>query len=71
MRTRIGKLLCATLAAVPLAACHSHHSSGGTPAAQPATYSATLTGIDIDRTADQQPLPVSSLPAQGATLTVR
>jgi hypothetical protein len=72
MRTGIGKTLCAALAALPLAACHSsHHSDGGTPPTQPVTYGAALTGIDVERTADQQALPVAGIPAQGATLTVR
>ena len=38
--------------------------------AKPATYSATVTGIDIVRTADKQPVAVTSLPAQSAVITV-
>jgi hypothetical protein len=71
MRTRIGKTLCAMLVMALLAACHSGHSGGVGPSPQPATYTATLTDVQIERTADRQPLPVGGLPAQGATLTVR
>ena len=62
----------AVVAAALLAACHSHHSGGsGTPPSQPLTYGATLTEVNIVRTADQQAMPVAGLPAPGATLTVR
>lgn len=34
------------------------------------TYSVTMTGIELVRSADQQDLPVTGLPAEGATLTI-
>ena len=68
MRIKISKTVSMSVAAmVLLAACHSHHSGGsGT-----SPYGATLTEVKIVRTADQQAMPVTGLPAQGATLTVR
>lgn len=73
MRIKISKTVSMSVAAmVLLAACHSHHSGGsGTSPSQPLTYGATLTEVKIVRTADQQAMPVTGLPAQGATLTVR
>lgn len=34
------------------------------------TYSVTLTAIELDRSADQQDMPVTGVPADGASLTI-
>jgi hypothetical protein len=44
-------------------------SSGGSNLTQ--TYTASLTDIQISRTADQQALTVNNLPVTGANITVR
>lgn len=57
-----------------LGACGGGGSGGDAPpptAPPPAsTYSVTLTGIELERSADQQDLRVTGLPADGATLTI-
>lgn len=60
-----------------LGACGGGGSGGSggdapPPTAPPpaSTYSVTLTGIELERSADQQDLAVTGLPAEGATLTI-
>jgi|GEM_PF-1745164 len=62
-----------TLLLLFLAACSSSSDDPGSPpAAGPtATFTATVTAIDIDRTADQSEIAVTGLPAEGATITVQ
>lgn len=46
---------------------------GGAPPIPPppvSTFSVTLTSIELDRSADQRDMPVTGVPADGATLTV-
>ncbi len=70
------------IAALVLAGCGggggggSGGGGGGSPPPPPPppaseTYTVTLTEIRVERTADQQPLVVDGVPADGATLTVR
>lgn len=71
------KPLCATLsmlmAAVTIGSCSSDSGDDKATAGGPGTqtYSATLTEVQIARSADQQPMPVAGLPAPGAQITVR
>lgn len=67
MRTALVILTFITSIAL-LAGCDGS-SSGGSTATQ--TYTASLTDIQISRTADQQALPVNNLPAAGANIAVR
>ena len=56
-----------------LAACGGGSGGGdGVPPPPPVqtTYSASLTGVEIDRTADQSDIVIDGLPAEGATITV-
>jgi len=67
MRTAL-KLLAFVLSVVMLAGCGGGGSSDNTSTQ---TYTATLTDMQVSRTADQQALTVNSLPATGANITVR
>jgi hypothetical protein len=51
-----------------LAGCGGGGSGDSNPTQ---TYTASLTDMQISRTADQQALTVNSLPAAGAQITVR
>lgn len=56
-----------------LTACGGGSGGGdGVPPPPPVqtTYSASLTGVEIDRTADQSDIVIDGLPAAGATITV-
>ena len=61
------------LTAVLLVACSG--SSNGTGDNSPedgaATFTATVTLIEVDRTADQQDLAITGLPSEGATITLQ
>ena len=65
----------ACLAAL-LVACHSSSgggggAGGGAPPPTPQTYSATVTGVEAVRAADQLALPVAGLPSPaGGLITV-
>lgn len=69
------KLLTAMSLPIVLAVAGCGGSGGdGVPPTAPtpaSTYSVTLTAIELDRSADQQDMPVTGLPADGATLTVQ
>lgn len=56
-----------------LAACGGGSGGGdGVPPPPPVqtTYSASLTGVEIDRTADQSDIVIDGLPAEGAMITI-
>ena len=59
----------ALICAVLVAGCGG--SGGGGSKNREATYRATLTGINVVRIADKQPVSVSSLPIESATVQVR
>lgn len=67
MRTALIILAFVTSVAM-FAGCGGGGSGDSTPAQ---TYTASLTDMQISRTADQQALTVNSLPAQGARISVR
>jgi len=62
-----------SIAALTISACGGGGSSSGTPPPPDPTntFSVTLIGVDVDRSADQLPLDVIGLPAEGATVTIR
>ena len=60
-----------------VAACGGGGGGSGSPSPPPpsppppaATFSVALTGVDIDRVADQADIPIDGLPVDGATLTM-
>jgi hypothetical protein len=63
-------LVALLLAAALLASCH-HAGSDSPPPSAPPSFSVSATAIGLDRTADQQALPVGGLPAAGAQITVQ
>ena len=67
------QLLTYALAALLLAACSrsGHPNNGPPPVGAVVTFSATVTSVEIDRTADQQALAVTGLPAEGATISLQ
>jgi hypothetical protein len=57
--------------AVILTACGGSSGSGPPPpAATTSTFTVTLTAVSLDRSADQLPLAVDALPAEGATIRI-
>ena len=60
--------LALVLSVAMLAGCGGGGSDDSNPTQ---TYTASLTDMQISRTADQQALTVNSLPAAGAQITVR
>lgn len=73
-RKRFLMTMCLPMA-LALTACGGGAGDAPPPPAPPpppaSTYSVTLTGIELQRSADQQDLPVTGLPADGATLTTQ
>ena len=67
MRTALF-ILTFVISVVMFAGCGGGGSGDSNPAQ---TYTASLTDMQISRTADQQPVTVNSLPAQGASISVR
>jgi hypothetical protein len=67
-----GKVIGLLAVIVALTAC-SDRGRGGTAPTQrpPETYSATVTDVEVVRSADALAMPVAGLPADGAELTVR
>ncbi len=64
-RTLAAIIICASM----LAGCDNLGIGDDSPA-QPQTFSVTVTEVDIVRSADDQNMPVTGLPAQGAEITV-
>lgn len=69
-RSGILKAVLALSLAVGLSSCDSDNGTY-TPVPSARTFTATITAIELDRTADQQDLVVTDLPAEGATIVVR
>jgi hypothetical protein len=66
------KLLLTLAAAAALSACRGDGGSGGGgPTQRAETFTATVTSVEIVRSADALDMPVTGLPADGAELTVR
>jgi len=72
MRTSI-KLIGLMHLIVALAACGGSGSDRAErfPPSQPTTFAASVTAVNIVRSADAQAMPITGLPADGAELTVR
>lgn len=71
---RIAPIITLALSIMVLTACSDNGSNSNNPlqasGGQPLSFSATLTDMQITRSADQKDLPVNNLPAQGAQITV-
>ncbi len=64
-------LILAALTATTLAACGGGGSDEPAPPQQTtSTFIATLSAIDVNRSADQLVMDTGGLPAQGATITI-
>lgn len=64
-----GRILVAAFAASLLIACSSSGGDGSSGKSD-VTFSATITAIELSRTADQQELPVTGLPVVGGVISV-
>jgi len=72
---KITRLIVSSVLLAAMAACGGGSGGGdgsGPPSPPPASavYSAALTNVEIDRTADQDDIMVDGLPVDGATVTV-
>lgn len=61
------------LTAVFLGACSGSGNDAGDnpPADGVTTFTATVTAVEVNRTADQQALAITGLPTEGATITLQ
>lgn len=67
----INRILLAILCAMLMVGCGGGGGGSGDKSASiEGSYSATVTGIDIVRIDDKHPVNTTSLPAQGAVITV-
>lgn len=63
-------LILALLAAATAASCGGGGGSEPPPPPVESTFTVSLSGVDVDRSADQLVLDTGGLPVEGATITI-